>query len=61
MAEHPEPGNGSRKEPAEYVRDEADKVTDRELEYSSSKEAVQEEETGGALPRDKRDKVDESK
>ncbi len=40
-----------RKEPIEYVREEADEETGYQLERDASKEAVEEEEkTGGALP-----------
>lgn len=58
-----ERGRGGSKEPeAEYVRDEAEEATDRELERDSSKESVEnEQETGGALPRSSPSNANESK
>ncbi len=42
----------SPQDTVEYVREEADEATERQLERDASKETVEEEEkTGGALPR----------
>ncbi len=50
------------RQPEDYVEDEQEEATDRELESAASEEKVQEEqESGGALPRSSSRKADESK
>jgi hypothetical protein len=49
------------RQPGDYVEDEQEEATDRELEEDASEEKVEEEqESGGALPRSSSRKADES-